>query len=370
MSQLEQAIDYLVNALKLQSDFKTALVRHFEEYPTEQKALYDYVKNTPVSFSTLPSVVKNTIVEYSYSIQKIAETDVYHLREKEASGCDGGENKDSEFSCNIPIQPTVHLGIRQQMLSIDEGPAQGLSGFISLRILTKTGYLVDSPQKDSQWSLFFGGIKNLLEFFGSQDAHHIAIIDNCDLANDSRRLSRLAGYLRLYGWEPLLILNGNTFPKKNNVLACLKRIAEGSIVHLQLHLDYSSLERIGTHALCETLNNIRDILASLTISYILDPQEKSRELLQRFLAEPDFNNACLSVYTRMRGNVVDSVILKDSLFSWFQHTSLELVVDTLGTLRLCIQGNQVAEEAQLFGPDWKNKILQWHHLYKGALNHA
>lgn len=354
--QLESAVDILINTLRLRLDFKAVLMHYFEGHPEKQPSFFEYVKSVPITFGTLPSLIEEVFFQYLHLTQKTAETDVV--------------TRWDELSNDMTIQPTAYLGTCNQILSSDDRGGLGLGGFNFLRVLAKRNYSVNAEKKIISGTPFFSAFQNLLELIGQQSTDRVAIIDACDTPINSRRLGRLAGYLRLYQWEPYLILNENSLPDEDKLLKCLLEICEGSGIRLQFRLDYPSLSRIGTRKLCEILKGVSQATVSIIIFYVLDPGEESRGLLQSLLAEPSFNELCPSLYTEMRETGFGRIMPKDFNFYWSAYLFNELVVDLSGTVRIFVQNQPVSGEVRLSDPGWEEQILEWHRLYGKKLNHA
>ena len=223
----EGAVECLVKTLKLPPGFKEALVR-FLESPEKRKLLLDYVKNARICFDTLPDCIRSELFQYSRSIQTFAEADLYRRMEANAAGV-------------IPIVPTTLLETKKQPVFGQGTLPLEFRETTTLYITANMDLTVDEHERRLSLASFFAGFKDLLEFLGSPSAGEFAAIDECHLTKDCDQLARLAGYLRLYRWEPFFILNGNVFSEKCRTANCLKRISQGNNISLQLNLDYSYL---------------------------------------------------------------------------------------------------------------------------------
>lgn len=206
--------------------------------------------------------------------------------------------------------------------------------------------------EEKSWALSISQIKDLLELLDSQRIMPFVVIDGHEPIVHEKMLLALAGHLRLYNWEVILMTRGMFVTSLAEYKKRLENLSRVGLSWIHLWLCADVLKDVGMDAIEEFYRVAMDVGLKVTSSYYLDGHPESDMWMRRLLGGAGFNkeNASFCVASEKTKGLQE----KNGGCFWE-----ELIVGNQGTLAAYKEDGHLLRICRLSDGDWEKPMGKW-----------
>jgi len=212
---------------------------------------------------------------------------------------------------------------------------------------------ISASGQEGQWTLPLPQLREFLEITDLKLSCGYALIDGYEPAL-AKKLPELIGYLRLYGWEPILATAG-LFPTLiENPEQKIKSLVNAGLFRIHLEVDEKTLKAAGIKAISLLYREAAKNSLSITSLYnSSEDAEISDDSLRALWQDPYFNNMSHLFYVYPGKEDLPGQEAQENDFDF------EFIIGNRGTIVCWKNGQPLSKRCSLLEKQWQKTVAEW-----------